>query len=79
MLEGMKPTGGWSNPSEEVLTSPLSTCLDEEDEDWQQANLGALFASSWTKYLLAALCQAVLASAAAITHLNHMRLGVIVG
>jgi hypothetical protein len=40
--------------------------LDDEDEDWQQANFGARLASSWTKQRLAVLCHTALASAAAI-------------
>lgn len=65
LLVGMKPTAGWSGPSVAVACPPASTCFDVE-EDWQQANLGALFASSWTKQRLAALCHTALASATAI-------------
>jgi hypothetical protein len=55
--------------SSAVLTGPGSTSCDVAHEDWRQANLGALFASSCTKHRLAVLCHKVLASAAAITYL----------
>nr|GMD34149.1 hypothetical protein Iba_chr09cCG9340 [Ipomoea batatas] len=45
---------------------PVSTSFAEGDVGGQQANFGALLASSWTKHRLAVLCQAALASATAI-------------
>ncbi|KAI7998079.1 hypothetical protein LOK49_LG10G02189 [Camellia lanceoleosa] len=63
----MKPTLGLSWPSA-VFAGPASTCLDDEDAEGQHANFGARLASSWTKQRLAVLCQAALASAAAIIH-----------
>lgn len=61
-MEELEEVGGGKSLSFVVcLVVVLSSGLDKD------ANLGALFASSWTKQRFAVRCHAALASAAAIT------------